>query len=191
MPTDLLAALETLERALGEVKRSTLLSRLQPGLDPATTRAVLAEQGFSPRKDVEELFSWHNGIATDQNLPMDDIYVIPGKYFLNLEEALEWMESLDPSRTPSRALPLLSDDGGGLLIIDWATGAIINYWHDDPEPPVRHLSLLAFVETVNACYADGAFYVDSNGNLEEDIDRVWSLGRELNPGCDYWARTSE
>ena len=85
MPTELLTALETLGRALAEVKRSTLLSRLQPGLEPATTRAVLAEQGFSPRKDVEDLFSWHNGTATDQILPMDDIHVIPGMYFLNLE----------------------------------------------------------------------------------------------------------
>jgi hypothetical protein len=191
MPTELLTALETLGRALAEVKRSTLLSRLQPGLEPATTRAVLAEQGFSPRKDVEDLFSWHNGTATDQILPMDDIHVIPGMYFLNLEEAFGWMEILDPSRTPSGALRLLSDDGGGLLIIDWTNGVIINYWHDDPEPPVSHRSLLAFVETINACYADGAFYVDSNGNLEEDIDRVWSLGRELNPGCDYWTRISE
>jgi hypothetical protein len=186
MTTELMTALETLERALGEVKRSTPLGSLQPGLEPATTRAVLAERGFSPRKDVEELFSWHNGTTTDQILPMDDIYLIPWKYFLNLEEAFGWMEILDPSRTPSRALPLLSDGGGGLLIIDWTNGAIIDYWHDDPEPSVKHRSLLAFVETINVCYADGAFYVGSNGNLEWDVDRVWSLGRELNPGCEYW-----
>lgn len=186
MPTELLTALETLERALAEVKRSTLLSSLQPGLEPASTRAVLAEQGFSPRKDVEELFSWHNGTAPDQTLPMDDIYVIPGRYFLNLEETFEWMEILDPSRIPSRVLPLLSDDSGGLLIIDWTKGAIVDFKHDHPELSVRHRSLLAFVETINACYEDGAFYVGSNGNLEWDIDRVWSLGRELNPGCEYW-----
>jgi hypothetical protein len=104
MTTELTTALETLERALEEVKRSTLLSRLQPGLGPATTRAVLAERGFSPRKDVEELFSWHNGTTTDQILPMEEIHLIPGMYFLNLEEAFGWLEILDPSRTPSRAL---------------------------------------------------------------------------------------
>jgi hypothetical protein len=42
----------------------------------------------------------------------------------------------------------LSDGGGGLLIIDWTNGAIIDYWHDDPDPSVKHRSLLAFVETI-------------------------------------------
>jgi hypothetical protein len=191
MPTELMAALETLGRALAKVKRSILLARLQPGLEPIATRALLTEQGFSPRSDVEDLFSWHNGTMTEGTVTLNELYLFPWMYFPSLGQALELMDLLDPPRTPSPALPLFTTGGGGMLILDWVRGVLVDFNHDDPEPPASYISLQSFVDTVNACYAAGAYYVDSDGQLNSDREKKRSIGGEFNSGLEYWRPHSE
>jgi len=165
---------------------------LQPGLSTVDTRAWEARLPFLLPLELEQLYRWHDGTRVDEGVQLDSVYFFPGFYLLSLEEAVEtFMERRDAPQWQEGWFPVFADGGGDFYLASCTnekkeTAEIIGFIHGEPQQPVEYESLTAMIKTIDACYAEGAFFIAEDNTLEIDDDLHREVARRLNPEIPEW-----
>lgn len=183
-------SLSAIESGLRRLGRQVLLQSLQSGLTAEAVRLQLDAVGLPASVELEAVYGWHDGTASDTTASLDDIQLFPGFHLLSLEDAVTNYRAFvgDPRWTPGW-LPVLANGGGDFYVVDLrptGAGAVRHFWIDEAEHPVEFGSLTELISTLAEGFARGVFYVDPNGYLEMDDLVFGGLATEMNPDIAYW-----
>lgn len=150
---------------------------LQPGLTRAKIDEIVKDFQFPLPQELYEFYEWHNGCNSFG-------YVVPFyNNFFPLEEVLTNYQSwLGWERWNPHWLPIL--DGNGdyryAITVGEETAPI---WYSDPEDGVDEIrwdSLTDLFLAAAECYETGAYYINEEGYLEEDEQKVSEIQRKYN-----------
>lgn len=59
--------------------------------------------------------------------------------------------------------------------------------HDDFETYKIFSSSKSLMQSIIECYRQGAYFLDSSGYLDWDVERTTEICAQLNPDAEYWA----
>lgn len=186
----LYSALEGIESNLTRLRRETLISALQPGLHPTQIANKLGQVGLSSL-DIQGLYSWRNGCSTEGVEFLADLHIMPGFYWMSLEDALESYRVFAPDeRWNVGWLPILENGGGDFYAVDLSITngpqPIYAFRIEQPGHPIEFNSVVDMFATFAAAFDQGVFFVDSDGYLEMDDLVFADLAASLNPEVEWW-----
>lgn len=184
------SSLGQVESALHRLNRQVLLRSLRAGMPSRELRTALRSVGLAATADLEILYSWHDGTATENVGAIGDICLFPGFYQLSIEDSLSnYREFVSDDRWQVGWLPVFADGGGDFYVQDLAYPAmppVRRFRLEESEHPVEYTSLSAMLTTLAAAFERRAFYLDSRGYLEEDAEFFARIAAELNPEVEWW-----
>lgn len=176
--------------ALSRLGREALLQSLQIGLSADAVRSKLASAGLSCTPELEAVYGWRNGTASDSPASLDDIQLFPGFHLLSLEDAVTNYRALVvDDRWTTGWLPVFANGGGDFYVVDLSptgAGAVRHFWIDEAEHPIEFSSLSAMMATLAQGFARGIVCLDPNGYLERDDMVFGRLATDMNPDIAYW-----
>ena len=172
MIRELWSALEKIENHLVRLGREALLSSLQPGLHLTEVKRQLAGSGLRSL-ELESLYSWRNGSATDKIAVLDDLHIMPGFYLLSLEDALEnYRVFVADARWTVGWLPILENGGGDFYAVDTSVKVgpqpVYAFRIEQGHHPIEFNSIADMFGTFAEAFERGVFFVDVDGYLEMD-----------------------
>lgn len=165
---------------------------LQPPLSLDAIRAQAKVLPFALTGEVESIYQWRNGTKAEAGTLLEFLYFFPGFYFLSLEEAIERYQELEDAPQWQKGwFPLFENGGGDYYVVPCkkkraATSEIIGFLHGEPEQAAEYESLEAMVQTIEACFREGAFFVDDDDTLDTDYDQHEEIARQFNPTIPEW-----
>jgi hypothetical protein len=129
-------------------------------------------------------------------MPMNDLWFIPGFYFLSAQESdsenrycvthlSDWLPSW---------FVLLSNGSADRYFYDvkkLSMGKLPIFYYEPEESPLTgqiYDSIEVMFATVLKCYEESAYFVNEDGRLDADWPRKVEIARKLNPASDYWLR---
>ncbi|MDQ6719297.1 MAG: SMI1/KNR4 family protein, partial [Candidatus Dormibacteraeota bacterium] len=100
-------------RELVRLGRKTTIALLRPGIPTRASEAMLRQHGLQVPFGLPELYAWHDGTDATTGVPLDDLHLFPGYYFLSLEDATRNYAAFrdDPRWNPAW-LPIFANGGG-------------------------------------------------------------------------------
>lgn len=164
-----------------------------PGPSEAEVAAKLKRLPFAISDDALKWFSWVD--MPQETFFERQIEILPGAYFMGLNQALEEFEAIylmraeleeifpEPYRDQFRFLSDFSDGGFGFGAVDEpCQGRIIHLtihenWH------LGFVSLERLIDTAIACRREDVF----NNVDVTDFDRYYTIAKRMNPGMDAWS----
>ena len=174
------------------------LGRNAPGLlqDPLSNDVLqiwAARFPFPLTRELDAIYLWRNGTKANEDDLLEDLYLFPGFYLLSIEEAHQtYLERKDAPQWREGWFPLFADGAGDFYIIPCGkqkaeSSVVIGFLHGEPEQIAEYDSLAAMVATLEAAFAQKAFYVDEDDDsLEIDDDRYGRIAGRFNPGIPEW-----
>lgn len=187
----MIAALDRIAIRLAQSGRAAA-AKLQPGLSPSEIAAKTAKLPFALTRELHALHQWRNGTLVEEGDLLGQAYFFPGFYLLSLDEAVQTYEERKGSRQwQAHWFPVFADGGGDFYVVPCAqdeldAAEVIGFIHGEPEQVVEYESLSAMMQTLDACYAKGAFYLDDDGELEIDDDAHRKIAHHYNPRIEEW-----
>lgn len=144
--------------------------------------------------ELQQLFTWRNGTA--KNIPMKDLWIIPGFYFLPIHESIWLNKYLTDSLTDYSTswYPLTSSGSADHHFVDIAKAASgkMPVFFDDPEGVPKFDQAFDSIEAMFlsflAGYERNAFFVGTEGCLNIDYKTYVQINREFNPKSEHWWR---
>ncbi|MDP9933828.1 hypothetical protein J2T11_000152 [Paenarthrobacter nicotinovorans] len=163
---------------------------LKPGISAESIRDRLSNRDLSPGPDLETLYGWHDGTQVHPGAILNDLHLLPGYFFLSLDDALEVYERfVDQFQENPNWFPILADGGSSYSFVDCSNVTeqpVYRFNFDDDEHKVEFRSIRDMLATYAEAYIKGFFFVDENGWIEMDDDAYWDLAAEMNPTAPYW-----
>jgi len=175
-------------RHLGRV----LPSLLQPGLAQTEITSWESKLPFSFTLEVEAIYRWRNGTKAATGDLLESLSFSPGFYFLSIDEAIQtYMERENSPQWRKGWFPIFADGAGDfyLVICDQnklETTNVVGFIHGEPEQSVEYESLSAMIQTIEAGFAEGAFFLDDDNSLEIDDEKFRNIAQRFNPGVQEW-----
>lgn len=183
-------SLTALERSFFKLGRTNLMDVMQRGIDAAHVQHAMSEAGLRSTRDLEVLYGWRNGVAPDTRLPIGEISLWPGFYFLSIEEAVaNYLAFVKDSRWQKGWFPVFADGGGDFYVVDLSVphrAPIRDFRLEESEHPIEFASLADMLRTLALGYEQECFFLKQNGFLDMDDERFEKLAARLNPGVDWW-----
>lgn len=179
------------------VKHLRKLGRSAPNLlkDPLLVediQLVESKLPFSFSAELFDLYCWRNGTESGEGVLLEDTYFFPGFYFLSLEEAFQiYVERKDAPQWKESWFPVFADGAGDFYIIPCAPKKldhteVIGFIHGEPEQMIEYESLLSMIKTIEACFAERAFYINDDDTMEIDDDKQREIAIQFNPEVALW-----
>jgi hypothetical protein len=165
---------------------------LQPPLSLRQIQLAESKLPFSLTGELETIYQWRNGTKADAGELLEFLYFFPGFYFLSLEEAIEkYEESEDAPQWKKGWFPLFANGAGDFYIVPCkkkkiASSEIIGFLHGEPEQTAEYESLDTMIQTIEACFRQGAFFVDDDDTMEIDDDKHQIIAHKFNPTIPEW-----
>jgi cell wall assembly regulator SMI1 len=181
MTVPITSSLRSISGALERLQRTETIGLLRPGLPPPVLAGELAALQLRSTADLAALYAWHDGTDATSAGRLGDLYLLPGFYFLSINDALISRRTAiaDPRWNPSW-LPIMAGSDADFVAVqcdarerDW--GTVVRLRH----PQVMFPSVSALFATVAAAYDTGVYYVDDDGRLELDGQAFVALARSL------------
>lgn len=148
---------------------------------------------FPLTRELEVIYTWRNGTMASEDDFLEDIYLFPGFYLLSIEEAhLTFLERKDAPQWREGWFPLFADGAGDFYVVPCGgqktdSSVVIGFLHGEPEQIVEYESIAAMVATLEAAFAEKAFYVDQNdGSMEIDDEKYSQIASRFNPRITEW-----
>jgi len=187
----MIAALDRIVGRLTQLRRA-VVHKLQPGLSPDELAVRESTLPFTLSRELEALYRWRNGTRVEEGDLLGEAYFFPGFYLLSLDEAVQtYAERRGSRQWKAHWLPVFADGGGDFYVVPCGTKKIdatevIGFIHGEPEQTVEYESLAAMMQTIDACYAGGAFFLDDDDELEVDDDKQREIAHHHNPQVEEW-----
>jgi len=185
--TSMTFVFEQVDELAGHLRRMERPSAgmLQPGIAPDDVEAAIAPAGPAP-DDLVSMYGRHNGVDLPVGRTLGDGHVIPGYYWLPIEEAVDHYQGFAALADlwPTSWFPILADGGGGYIgvICDVESedyGAVVEYLPGEPEHELMYDSVSMLLATAIRCFQDKA-YVVKGGFLDEDYEKSAQIADLLN-----------
>lgn len=182
--TDLFGQVDSLTDHLRRLNRPCV-GMLQPGIAPYDVEDPVAVAGPAP-EDLVSMYGRHNGVDLPEGWTLGDGHVIPGFYWMPIEEAAQHYKGFGGLEDlwPKSWFPILADGGGGYLAVicdaesdDY--GCVVEYLPGEDEHEIVYDSVSMLLATAVRCFDDGAYAV-KGGFLDEDFDRSGQIADLLN-----------
>ncbi len=178
---------EQVDELVGHLRRLGRPSAdmVQPGIAPDDVEAAVAPAGPAP-EDLVSMYGRHDGVDLPVGRTLGDGHVIPGYYWLPIEEAVEHYSGFAALADywPPSWFPILADGGGGYLAVicdaqseDY--GAVVEYLPGEPEHELVYDSVSMLLATAIRCFVDRAYGV-KGGFLDEDYEKSGQIADMLN-----------
>jgi hypothetical protein len=158
---DLVRELNRFEWHLREANRA-VVADLLPG---TSADRVLSVRSSAP-SSIIEWFRWHDGVRVRDGQTQDDANVIPGYTLVSLDEAIRIIPIYDGDPDlGDHWLPLLQNGGGDLYAAVWMPGCEAGVFRVmvGEETEAEFASIAQMVVVFNACFTNGAYFVDAQG----------------------------
>jgi len=140
--------------------------------------------------DIFEIYNWHNGTATNFELPMENFYLFPTYYLLSINEIDEILQINFFNFNEQKLLPILSSGHGEYLAISLKLPHqifLIQFALPDLDTCTSiYDNINVMLETIILCYERKYFYIEQDSLLDMDFDKSWALSKKMNPNSDYW-----
>jgi hypothetical protein len=165
---------------------------LQPPLTPVELRRWEARFPFAFTSEIEAAYSWRNGTKADEGDLLDNLHFFPGFYFLSMQEAHQtYLERRDAPQWQEGWFPLFADGGGDFYLVSCRKrklnrSPIIGFINGEPEQVEEYESAAAMLATLEAAFAESAFFIDKDDTLEIDDDMYAQIAARFNPGISEW-----
>lgn len=166
--------------------------RLNDGISLDEIRRQSESLPFALPEEVEQLFQWRNGTNIEEGDLLDARWFFPGFYFPSLQEAIRVVhERRDAPQWREGWFPVFMDGAGNHYLSccrkqNSARAEIVGFLHGEPEQVVEYESLEAMIKTLEACFAEGAFFLDDRGVLDMDDEHHREIAHRFNPGIEEW-----
>jgi cell wall assembly regulator SMI1 len=187
----LVRALDDVVAHLARLRRP-VVPLLQPGLTQAQIAQAEAQLPFKLTEELRALYRWRNGTYSQAGDILDELWFFPGFFLPPLEEAVALFgeRKLAPQWRKGW-FPFFADGAGDFYVVPCSpkpvdAAPVIGFVHGEPDMEVEYLDITRMIETLGACYAQGAFLVDSDDTLEMDDDAHARIARQHNPGVLAW-----
>lgn len=186
----MIAALDRIVVRLAQSNRA-VVQKLQPALSTSEIAARTALLPFALTRELEALYQWRNGTLVEEGDLLGQAYLFPGFYLLSLDEAVQTYGERKGSRQwRPNWFPVFADGGGDFYVVPCApekldAAEVIGFIHGEPEQSVEYESLAAMIQTLDACYAQGAFFLDDD-EPEVDDDKHREIAHRFNPQVEEW-----
>lgn len=182
-----------LDRIVAQLARSgrAVVGKLQPGLSPSEIASFESKFPFAFTRELDALYQWRDGTRVQEGDLLGPAYLFPGFYLLSLEEAAQtYAERKDSQQWQEGWFPAFADGGGDFYVVPCVAdkvdvAVVIGFIHGEPEQVIEYESLAAMMQTLDACYSQGAFFVD-DGELEIDDDKHRKIAHRFNPQVEAW-----
>ena len=189
--SDMTAALDRIVAHLRRLERGSP-DRLQRGLSNRELASWEAKLPFALTRELEVIYQWRNGTRADPGDLLESLYMFPGFYFLSIEEAVETyqQEQVNPEWLDGW-FPVFANGGGDFYIVPCrpekvADTVVIGWIHSEPDKIAEYESLTAMVETLDACFREGAFYLNDEDMMDIDDDKHREIANMFNPTIPEW-----
>lgn len=185
--TSMTFVFEQVDELVGHLRRLQRPSAdmLQPGIAPDDVESAVAPAGPAP-EDLVSMYGRHNGVDLPVGRTLGDGHVIPGYYWMPIEEAVEHYNGLAGMGGLWAAswFPILADGGGGYIgvVCDPGSedyGAVVEYLPGEAEHELVYDSVSMLLATTIRCFQDRAFGV-KGGFLDEDYEASAQIAEMLN-----------
>jgi len=185
---------ETLDRILTHLRRLErgAPDRLQRGLTRDELRVWEKKLSLLFTEELESLYCWRNGTREEPADVFEMRYFFPGYYFVPLEEAAEIYrgQRIDPEWLPGW-LPVFANGGGDYLIVPCAqqrmpTSSVLGWEHGEPDKSAEYETVSSLLQTVEAAFREGAFFVDDEDMMDVDQEQYRRIALQFNPTIRKW-----
>jgi hypothetical protein len=148
--------------------------------------------------EVHDLFRWKNGIHDDSQVPMGQLWFIPGHYLVSAQEAFslnKYMAEHPLSSWAPTWFPLLKSGSADFHFFDKAhliKDRVPVFYSDTEFPPGLwqiYDSIESMFRTIFECYSEGVYFLSADGWLDCDARREAAISKQLNPDSEHWCRT--
>lgn len=183
--------LHSIDAGLKRLGRTKTLSLLRPGLPVDEVHRSLQALELESPEDLACAYAWHDGTDASTGVPLDDLHLFPGFYFLSLHDACANHKAFrDDDRWDESWFPILANGGGDFFAVVCATGPqygrVVHFRIDALNHPVEYSSTEALFRTIATAYEDGVFFVDEHGYLEMSDPVFIALAGRLNADVEFW-----
>jgi len=174
MNSEIAVSFETILELLNDINYP--LSRyLNRGLEESAIKKKFSHYNLEVTGDMIKLYGYKNGTKDDRALKLGQVYLLPGYYFMEIEEAFVQYESMIELEEWDRQwFPFLASGGGDFLAIDLSVGAKsfsrIIEWVEGFAPEVEYNSVNELLESVKNGIEKNIIFVDEEGYLDMDYD---------------------
>ncbi len=170
----------------------TVVWLLQPGLTDIAIAQVEPTLPFRLTEELRVLYRWRDGTKTKEGDVLSDLWFFPGFYLPSLEDARRSFEERRLAAQWRKGwFPFFENGAGDFYVAPCRRKAtdeapVIGFIHGEPDQAVEYLSVTTMIETLAACYAQGAFFLSPDGRLDMDDDAHQQIARQHNPGVTEW-----
>lgn len=170
--------------------RHRTIELLKAGVARSVTLDVLNEQGLVPPTALCEAYAWRCGSDAAAGTTLNELYLIPGYYFVSLHDAaIEYRSRVGGEDWDASWWPVFADGGGGFFTVvcdpdSSDHGKVMGTDTDGFEPAFA--SIADLMRTIAQAYEDEIVYVDDSGHLEWDDEAFAKFAAQLNPEADHW-----
>jgi len=173
------AHLRELERPIAQKRRH--------GVDTAMVTAKLRSLGLHAPADLVQLYSLCDGTETVEGEVLDDIHLIPGYYWIKLDESVVIYRSLiRDQRWSTNWFPIFSNGGGDFYAVicnenSSDFGGIVGFIVGESDHLVEFANVTTLFKTIDRSFSENAFFV-TDGYLEADYPKMRAIARAAQPG---------
>lgn len=166
--------------------------RLQQGLSQQELASWESQLPFALTGELVALYQWRDGTKAEEGDLLEDLYFFPGFYFLSMEEAVQTFKEMEEAPQWSEGwFPVFADGGGNFYIVPCTAkkvdeSEVIGFLHGEPDQIAEYESVSSMIETLEACFTEGAFFVDVDDTMEIDDDKHREIANRINPGIPEW-----
>jgi cell wall assembly regulator SMI1 len=184
-------SLQTLERQLNDMGRP-VIGLLKDGISQGETARKITAAGLAVPPGLADLYAWHDGTSGDAGMNLDDLHLVPGFYFPDIDEAITNFEVFkSDSRWDETWLPVLANGGGDFYAVDCSgnpdtAGQVHNFMLGEAQHPVEYLSVADMFGTFVQAFSQQIYFLHPLGYLDANDQLFVELGRELNPEAPGW-----
>src|SRR5262245_20942895 len=188
---DMIANLDRIVAHLRRLERRAP-DLLQPPLSLKEIQSTESKLPFSLTEELATIYQWRNGTKAESGELLEFLYFFPGFYFLSLEEAVRnYEETEDAPQWKKGWFPLFANGAGDFYVVPCkkkktSASEIIGFLHGEPEQTAEYESLDAMIQTIEACFRQGAFFVDDDDTMEIDDDKHQEIAHRYNPTIPEW-----
>lgn len=156
---------------------------LTEGLQDDKISQILVQNGYIASHEIIDLYKWGNGANLMCGQILNDVYLIPGFYFLSLPKAIEMaLEYRKPHPFPMPRwevdwLPILSDDMRSNYLVDLSnneTSKVIEFFAEESEWKVFE-SIEMFFRFQLECIEQRVYFENRDKNWVSDYTKYTVL----------------
>ena len=165
---------------------------LDDGLAESEIKALFSRVNLSPSGELIELYQWRNGTRIVRETILDDIQIIPGFYFLRLQDSVDNYQAMkSDKRWNKNWFPIFANGGGDFYAVDLSqivgnTSPIVGFILGEAEQEIEYQSLAAMLLTFCECFERNIIFRTQDGYLEMDDEEQAIIALKHNPDVKFW-----